>query len=110
MNGVFDDEIDCKRILREVNLLRKLKHPLVIEIFDMLKPKDTESFNCIYIVLKLSESDLKKVIKSAIHLQLKHIQTIIYNLLVSLKYLHSASVIHRDLKPANVLINEDCTV
>jgi mitogen-activated protein kinase 1/3 len=35
---------------------------------------------------------------------------VIYNLLCSLKYLHSASVIHRDLKPANVLINEDCTV
>jgi mitogen-activated protein kinase 1/3 len=68
MDGVFDDEIDCKRILREVNLLRKLKHPLVIEIFDMLEPKDKVNFNSVYIVLRLSESDLKKVIKSAIHL------------------------------------------
>ena len=24
MDGVFEDEIDCKRILREINLLRKL--------------------------------------------------------------------------------------
>ena len=24
MDGVFDDEIDCKRILREVTLLRRL--------------------------------------------------------------------------------------
>lgn len=110
MEGVFDDEIDCKRILREVDLLRKLKHDFVIEIFDMLEPEDRENFNTIYIVLRLSESDLKKVIKSAIHLQTKHIQTIIYNLLCALKYLHSASVIHRDLKPANILINEDCTV
>lgn len=110
MDGVFDDEIDCKRILREVNLLRKLKHPYVIEIFDMLEPENPNDFNTIYIVLRLSESDLKKVIKSAIHLQVKHIQTIVYNLLCSLKYLHSANVIHRDLKPANVLINEDCSV
>ena len=110
MDGVFEDEIDCKRILREVDLLRKLKHPYVIEILDMLEPKDPENFNTIYIVLRLSESDLKKVIKSAIHLQIKHIQTVVYNLLCALKYLHSASVIHRDLKPANVLINEDCSV
>jgi len=24
MDGVFEDEVDCKRILREINLLRKL--------------------------------------------------------------------------------------
>lgn len=110
MDGVFEDEIDCKRILREVDLLRKLKHPYVIEIFDMLEPEDHSNFDTIYIVLRLSESDLKKVIKSAIHLQIKHISTVVYNLLCALKYLHSANVIHRDLKPANVLINEDCSV
>ena len=110
MDGVFEDEIDCKRILREIYLLRKIKHPYVIEIFDMIQPSDPKNFDTVYIVLRLSESDLKKVIKSAIHLQIKHIQTVVYNLLCALKYLHSANVLHRDLKPANVLINEDCTV
>jgi mitogen-activated protein kinase 1/3 len=110
MDGVFEDEIDCKRILREVDLLRKLEHPYVIEVFDMLEPKNPDTFDTVYIVLRLAESDLKKVIKSAIHLQIKHISTVVYNLLCALKYLHSADVIHRDLKPANVLINEDCSV
>ena len=73
MDGVFEDEIDCKRILREVDLLRKLKHPYIIEIYDILEPYDRTKFDTIYIVLRLSESDVKKVIKSAIHLQLKHI-------------------------------------
>ena len=39
-----------------------------------------------------------------------HIQTITYNLLCAIKYLHDSNVLHRDLKPANVLLNEDCTV
>jgi len=68
MDGVFEDEVDCKRILREVNLLRKLHHPYVINIIEVIEPKHPETFDTIYVVLELAESDLKKVIKSAIHL------------------------------------------
>ena len=110
MDGVFEDEVDCKRILREVTLLRRLKHPYVVELFDIIEPKNLETFETLYVVLELAESDLKKVIKSAIHLQLKHIQLVVYNLLCAVKYLHSANVLHRDLKPANILVNEDCSV
>lgn len=73
MDGVFEDEVDCKRILREINLLRKVQHPYVIRIYDVIEPKNIETFDTVYVVLELAESDLKKVIKSAIHLQIKHI-------------------------------------
>ena len=39
-----------------------------------------------------------------------HIQTIIWNFLHAIQYLHESKVLHRDLKPANVLLNEDCTI
>lgn len=68
MDGVFEDEVDCKRILREVTLLRRLKHQYVVELFDLIEPKSLETFDTLYVVLELAESDLKKVIKSAIHL------------------------------------------
>lgn len=110
MTGVFEDDIDCKRILREIYLLKQLNHNFVVKLFDVIEPKDLASFDTIYVVLSLSESDLKKVIKSAIYLESKHISTVVYNLLCGLKYLHSANILHRDLKPANVLINEDCSV
>lgn len=110
MDNIFDDEIDCKRILREVTFLRKLRHPFVVDLIEILRPEDPVNFSTIYVVMEYAESDLKKIIKSNIHLELLHIETIIYNLLCAIKYLHESNVLHRDLKPANVLINEDCTV
>ena len=73
MENIFEDEIDCKRILREVTLLRKLRHPFVVELIEILEPKDPKNFDTIYVVMEYAESDLKKVIKSSIHLQLIHI-------------------------------------
>jgi mitogen-activated protein kinase 1/3 len=110
MEGVFEDETDCKRILREIILLRKLKHKHVVGLIDIILPADLETFDTLYIVLEHAESDIKKLVKSAIHLEMLHISTIVYNLLCAVKFMHSADVIHRDLKPANILINEDCTV
>lgn len=40
----------------------------------------------------------------------EHVITILYNLLVSVKFLHSVNIVHRDIKPANILIDSECTV
>jgi mitogen-activated protein kinase 1/3 len=110
LNNIFEDAIDCKRILREVVLLRKLNHPNLVNIIEILEASNLKTFDTIYVVLEYSQSDLKKLVKSPIHLETIHIQTLVYGILTGLKYIHSADVLHRDLKPANVLINEDCSV
>ena len=73
MQNIFDDEIDCKRILREITLLRKLDHPQLVKVLDILEPRDPQTFHTIYVVMEYMESDLKKVIRSPIHLELIHI-------------------------------------
>ena len=106
MENIFEDETDCKRILREVSLMRKLKHPFLVELIEILYPSKPKTFDTLYVVMEYAESDLKKIIKSNINLEMLHIQTIVYNLLCSIKYMHESNVLHRDLKPANLLINE----
>jgi mitogen-activated protein kinase 1/3 len=38
MENIFEDETDCKRILREVSLMRKLRHPFLVELIEILYP------------------------------------------------------------------------
>ena len=61
-------------------------------------------------VLECCDNDLKKLLKSKMNLEMLHVQTIIWNLLHAVKYMHESKVLHRDLKPSNVLINDDCSI
>merc|ERR1711959_860973 len=110
VHRVFEDLIDCKRILREIAILNRLNHDYIIKIYDICVPDDLEHFDELYLVLEICDSDFKKLFRSPVHLTELHIKTLLYNLLVGVKYLHSAGIYHRDLKPANCLVNQDCTV
>lgn len=40
MEDIFDDETDCKRILREVALMRRLNHPFLVQLVEIIFPKN----------------------------------------------------------------------
>mmetsp|Transcript_13595 Transcript_13595/g.19199 ORF Transcript_13595/g.19199 Transcript_13595/m.19199 type:complete len:629 (-) Transcript_13595:119-2005(-) len=110
ITNVFDQELDAKRIYREMFILRTLGHTEIIRLLDVVAPKDYQTFEDLYLVFEYIDTDLYKLILSPQYLSDAHIKTFLYQMLVGLKHIHSAHVIHRDLKPANILLNEDCTL
>ncbi|GMH08385.1 hypothetical protein Nepgr_010225 [Nepenthes gracilis] len=108
INDIFEHVSDATRILREIKLLRLLRHPDIVEIKHILLPPSRREFKDIYVVFELMESDLHQVIKANDDLTPQHYQFFLYQLLRGLKYIHTANVFHRDLKPKNILANADC--
>ncbi|KAK8474075.1 hypothetical protein V6N13_126622 [Hibiscus sabdariffa] len=108
IHDIFEHLSDAARILREIKLLRLLRHPDIVEIKHIMLPPSRKDFKDIYVVFELMESDLHQVIKANDDLTREHYQFFLYQLLRALKYIHTANVYHRDLKPKNILANANC--
>ncbi|XP_058219302.1 mitogen-activated protein kinase 20-like isoform X1 [Rhododendron vialii] len=108
IRDIFEHISDAARILREIKLLRLLRHPDIVEIKHIMLPPSRRDFKDIYVVFELMESDLHQVIKANDDLTREHYQFFLYQLLRALKYIHTANVYHRDLKPKNILANANC--
>ena len=100
----FQNSTDAQRTFREVMFLQALKHDNIITLQNVLRAENDKD---LYLVFEFMETDLHAVIRARI-LEDIHKQYIIFQLLKTLKYLHSAEVLHRDMKPSNLLLNSDC--
>lgn len=92
INDIFEHISDAIRILREIKLLRLLRHPDIVEIKRIMLPPSSREFKDIYVVFELMESDLHQVIKANDDLTREHQQFFLYQLLRALKYMHTGNV------------------
>lgn len=108
ISNAFEHVVYTKRTLREIRLLRLLKHENIIGVKTILPPLYRDGFRDLYVISELMETDLSSIIKSPQPLSDDHVQFFIYQVLRGLKFLHTSNVVHRDLKPRNLLVNSNC--
>ncbi|KAJ1653593.1 cyclin-dependent kinase 5 [Dispira simplex] len=96
-----EEGVPCTAI-REISLLKELKHPNIVKLHDVLHTEKK-----LTLVFEHLDSDLKKFIDSCNgELDYQVVKRFMYQLLQGLAYCHQRRVLHRDLKPQNLLINK----
>lgn len=96
--GDFDTHM--VKLNREVQILRELKHPRIVNLHDVYKTR-----NWIFLVMELVRGgELFDQIVQNRTLNEVEAKYIFRQLLEGIGYMHSKHVIHRDLKPENILI------
>nr|XP_012154364.1 PREDICTED: cyclin-dependent-like kinase 5 isoform X2 [Megachile rotundata] len=98
-----DDEGVPSSALREICLLKELKHKNIVRLYDVL-----HSDRKLILVFEHCDQDLKKYFDSLNgEIDLDVVKSFLYQLLRGLAFCHSRNVLHRDLKPQNLLINKN---
>ncbi|KJE90739.1 serine/threonine-protein kinase pctaire-2 [Capsaspora owczarzaki ATCC 30864] len=89
--------------LREVTLLKELKHANVVTLHDVIPAESS-----LTLVFEYVPMDLKNCMdKSLGFLDLFNIKLYMFQLLRGLAFCHRKKILHRDLKPQNLLIHHN---
>ncbi|RYY83036.1 hypothetical protein EON63_12095 [archaeon] len=96
-----DDEVLKKTTLREVKILRMLRHNNIVCLKEAFKRQ-----NKLFLVFEFADKNLLEVLEEQPSgLEPETVRNYIYQLVLAIHWCHSNNVIHRDIKPENLLIN-----
>jgi protein kinase len=93
---------ECMK-LREVSSLRRLNHPNIVKLREVIREKDELFFIFEFLDVNLYQytKDRKKYLSES------KVRNIMFQILTGLAFMHKQGYFHRDLKPENILIQGD---
>eukprot|EP01041_Mallomonas_annulata_P001989 gene1989-3869_t len=91
------------RLRREVDIMRRLRHPNIIQFVDVFETSDQ-----LLVVMEYAPGkELFDVILSKKNISEAEAKPIFSQIVRALAHLHSMNILHRDIKPENILILND---
>lgn len=99
----FDREGMPLTSVREVSLLRRLSHPNIVTLAEVVVGSKADS---LFLVFEYCEYELAKLLDSMpTPFSLPEAKCLSEQLLCAVQHLHGCGVLHRDLKMSNLLLN-----
>ena len=97
---------------RELDLLRELRHPNIIEFYEAFYTKADEHGGVnINIVTEHLPTWLYRLIRNSVKngqsMSLLDIKIYLYQILRGLAFIHSKNILHRDIKPLNIVVEPE---
>lgn len=98
-----EDEGIPSTAIREISLLKELRHPNIVRLYDVVHTERK-----LTLVFEYLDQDLKKYLDVCEGgLEATVLKSFLFQLLTGVAYCHHHRVLHRDLKPQNLLINRE---
>ncbi|XP_030216907.1 serine/threonine-protein kinase 36 [Gadus morhua] len=94
-------EKELRSLKREIDIMRGLQHPNIVQMFDSFET-DKE----VVVVTEYAEGELFQILEDDGQLPETQVQEIACQLVSALYYLHSHRILHRDMKPQNILLGK----
>ncbi|XP_061497336.1 calcium/calmodulin-dependent protein kinase kinase 1 isoform X3 [Anopheles gambiae] len=95
------------RVYREIAVLKKLDHPNVVKLVEVL---DDPLEDSLYLVFELVQQGEVLSIPTETPLSEERAWNVFRDVLLGVEYLHYQRIIHGDLKPANLLLSDSGSV
>ncbi|RTL23998.1 MAG: hypothetical protein EKK49_21965, partial [Rhodocyclaceae bacterium] len=101
-----EDEQVRKTSLREVRVLKQLRHDNIISLLEVFRRKGK-----LYLVFEYVDKTILEVLEQRPNgLDENDVRRFTYQLLRGTEYCHAHNIMHRDIKPENILISKNGTL
>ncbi|XP_071441938.1 serine/threonine-protein kinase SIK3 isoform X2 [Hetaerina americana] len=100
------DEENLKKIFREIQIMKKLRHPHIIRLYQVM-----ETEKMIYLVTEFaSNGEIFDYIVEKGRMSEEEARRVFRQIVSAVNYCHSMNVVHRDLKAENLLLDANMDI
>ncbi|KAK8395974.1 hypothetical protein O3P69_005219 [Scylla paramamosain] len=100
------DADNLRKILREIEILKKLRHPYIIRLYEVM-----ETERMIYLVTEYAScGELFDYVAMHGKMREREARTKFMQIVAALRYCHKQGIVHRDLKAENLLLDKDLNI